>query len=71
MSGKRRLLVVSHGFPPYYGGAEHAAGHLAAAAAASGRWAVDVLTSDIGGRLPASETWRGVRIARLPAWKKE
>lgn len=71
MAGKRRLLVVSHGFPPYYGGAEHAAGQLAAAAADSGRWAVEVLTSDIGGRLPAREAWRGVRIRRVPARKKE
>ncbi len=71
MPGKRRLLVISHGFPPYYGGAEHAAGHLAAAAAASGRWDVDVLTSDIGGRLPAAEEWRGCRIRRVPARKKE
>lgn len=71
MSGKRRLLVVSHGFPPYYGGAEHVAGLLAAAAVSSGRWDVDVLTSDIGGRLPASETWRGVNVVRVPARKKK
>lgn len=71
MPDKRRLLVVSHGFPPYYGGAEHAAGHLAAAAVSSGRWEVDVLTSDIGGRLPARETWRGTNVIRVPARKKE
>ena len=70
MADKRRLLVVSHGFPPYYGGAEHVAGHLAAAAASSGRWEVDVLTSDIGGRLPARETWRGVNVVRVPARKR-
>jgi len=70
MPDKRRLLVVSHGFPPYYGGAEHAAGHLAAAAASSGRWSVDVLTSDIGGRLPSCETWRGVNVVRVPARKR-
>lgn len=71
MADKRRLLVVSHGFPPYYGGAEHVAGHLAAAAASSGRWEVDVLTSDIGGRLPARERWRGVNVVRVPARKKK
>ena len=71
MSGKRRLLVVSHGFPPYYGGAEHVAGHLAAAAVASGRWDVEVLTSDIGGRLPAAEDWRGCRIRRVATRKKQ
>lgn len=71
MPDKRRLLVVSHGFPPYYGGAEHAAGHLAAAAVSSGRWEVEVLTSDIGGRLPARDTWRGVNVVRVPARKKE
>ncbi len=71
MPDKRRLLVVSHGFPPYYGGAEHAAGHLAAAAVSSGRWEVDVLTSDIGGRLPARERWRGVNVVRVPARKKK
>lgn len=70
MSAKSRLLVVSHGFPPYYGGAEHAAGHLAAAAAASGRWDVEVLTSDIGGRLPLVEEWRGCHIRRVPTRKK-
>ncbi|MBP7009819.1 MAG: glycosyltransferase, partial [Kiritimatiellae bacterium] len=70
MPDKRRLLVVSHGFPPYYGGAEHAAGHLAAAAASSRRWSVDVLTSDIGGRLPSCETWRGVNVVRVPARKR-
>jgi glycosyltransferase involved in cell wall biosynthesis len=71
MPDKRRLLVVSHGFPPYYGGAEHAAGHLAAAAVSSGRWEVDVLTSDIGGRLPTRERWRGVNVVRVPARKKK
>ncbi len=70
MADKRRLLVVSHGFPPYYGGAEHAAGHLAAAAAACGRWVVTVLTSDIGGRLPSRENWRGVDVVRVRARKK-
>lgn len=71
MPDKRRLLVVSHGFPPYYGGAEHAAGHLAAAAVSSGRWEVDVLTSDIGGRLPTRERWRGVNVVRVSARKKK
>lgn len=70
MPAKQRLLVVSHGFPPYYGGAEHVAGHLAAAAAASGRWDVEVLTADIGGRLPPVEEWRGCRIRRVPTRKK-
>ena len=71
MPAKQRLLVVSHGFPPYYGGAEHVAGHLAAAAAASGRWDVEVLTADIGGRLPPVEEWRGCHIRRVPTLKKK
>ena len=71
MKTPRRLLVISHGFPPYYGGAEHAAGCLARAAVKSGRWTVDVLTSDIGGRLPAREEWAGVSVIRVPARKRE
>lgn len=71
MADKKRLLLVSHGFPPYYGGAEHAAGYLAAAAQASGRWQVQVLTSDIGGRLPAREVWEGCDIIRVHTRKKE
>jgi glycogen(starch) synthase len=66
----RRLLVICHGFPPYYGGAEHAAGYLARAAAASGRWSVEVLTSDLGGRLPERETWEGLSILRVPTRKR-
>lgn len=66
----RRLLVISHGFPPYYGGAEHAAGYLARAAAASGRWTVEVLTSDIGGRLPARESWHGCDVLRVRTRKR-
>ncbi len=69
-AGCKDLLLVSHGFPPYYGGAEHAAGHLARYAAASGRWRVRVLTSDIGGRLPASETADGVDIVRVQTRKR-
>jgi glycosyltransferase involved in cell wall biosynthesis len=59
------LLVISHGFPPYYGGAEHAAGFLAQAAADTGRWKVRVLTSDIGGRLSSHEEHDGVCIDRV------
>jgi glycogen(starch) synthase len=71
MPGKRRLLVVSHGFPPYYGGAEHVAGHLARTAAASGRWRVQVLTSDIGGRLSAREDWAGCDVVRVHTRKRK
>ncbi|MDR0994244.1 MAG: glycosyltransferase [Verrucomicrobiota bacterium] len=71
MSAKKRLLVVSHGFPPYYGGAEHVAGHLAHTAAASGRWEVQVLTSDIGGRLSAREHWEGCEVLRVHTRKKK
>lgn len=65
-----RILVISHGFPPYHGGAELAAGYLAREAARDGG-PVDVLTSDLGGRLPAEETRDGVRIRRVHAPKKE
>lgn len=65
------LLVICHGFPPYYGGAEHAAYFLAREAAASGDVEVTVLTSDIGGRLPAEETMDGFRVVRARGRKKE
>ena len=67
----RRLLVICHGFPPYYGGAEHVAYFLARAAANTGRYRVTVLTSDIGGRLPAHETMEGLSVIRVPARKKQ
>lgn len=67
----RKLLVICHGFPPYYGGAEHAAWYLARAAAATGRFEVSVLTSDIGGRLPAEEQMERLSVFRVPARKKE
>ena len=57
------LLVICHGFPPYYGGAEHAAYYLAREAARAGM-KVCVLTSDIGGRLPRAETLDGLLPAR-------
>ncbi|OQA24493.1 MAG: putative teichuronic acid biosynthesis glycosyltransferase TuaC [Verrucomicrobia bacterium ADurb.Bin345] len=68
---KKRLLVICHGFPPYYGGAEHVAWYLAREAARSGEWDVGVWTSDIGGRLPAEEESDGLHILRVPARKKE
>lgn len=67
----RRLLVICHGFPPYYGGAEHVAWYLAREALRTGRWDVKVLTSDIGGRLPAREMREGLDIVRVPAPKRE
>lgn len=66
----RRLLIVSHGYPPYFGGAEHAAGLLARAAQRSGRWLVEVVTSDIGGRLPAREVMDDIVVQRVPTRKK-
>lgn len=68
---RRRLLVICHGYPPYYGGAEHVAAYLARAAARTERFEVTVLTSDIGGRLPSRETRDGVNIVRVPAAKVE
>ena len=65
------LLFVCHGYPPYYGGAEHAAAALAREAARTPSTAVHALTSDIGGRLRSEETLDGVRIRRLPCRKKE
>lgn len=70
MPPRPRLLVVSHGFPPYYGGAEHAAGYLARAAVRSGRWQVQVLTADIGGRLPPREIRDGLEILRVRTFKR-
>ena len=68
---KKGLLIVSHGYPPYYGGAEHAAGYLAREANRTGRWEVTVLTSDIGGRLPPVSVDESVRIVRVRTRKKE
>jgi glycogen(starch) synthase len=65
-----RLLVICHGFLPYHGGAELAAWYLAREAARDGL-TVDVLTSDLGGRLPAEERAEGVTIHRVHAPKKE
>jgi glycosyltransferase involved in cell wall biosynthesis len=67
----KSLLVICHGYPPYYGGAEHAAHYLAREAARSGDWRVTALTSDIGGRLPADDTLDGVRVLRVRAVKRE
>lgn len=68
---RRRLLVICHGFPPYYGGAEHVAGYLAREAQRSGPWETGVLTSDLGGRLAREEHVEGLHIFRVPARKKE
>lgn len=65
-----RLLVICHGFPPFHGGAELAAWYLAREAERAG-WAVDVLTSDLGGRLPAEEIRDGLRVRRVRAPKKD
>ncbi len=67
----KRLLVICHGFPPYYGGAEHVAYYLARAAVKTGRYRVSVLTSDIGGRLQAKEKMEGMSVIRAPSHKKE
>lgn len=68
---RQRLLVICHGFPPYYGGAEHVAWYLAREAVRTDRWDVKVLTSDIGGRLPPRETVEGLDIVRVRAPKRE
>jgi glycosyltransferase involved in cell wall biosynthesis len=71
MESKKRLLIISHGYPPYYGGAEHAAGYLAKEANKTGRWDVTVLTSDIGGRLPSNSIENGVKVVRVKTRKRE
>ncbi len=68
---RRTLLVLCHGYPPYYGGAEHVAAHLARAATAGGDYEVTVLTSDIGGRLASRAEDNGVQIIRVPTRKRE
>lgn len=70
MDTSKRILILCHGFPPYYGGAEHAAYDLAREAVKAGH-TVTIVTSDIGGRLPAEEEMDGMRIIRLHARKKE
>jgi glycosyltransferase involved in cell wall biosynthesis len=69
MESAQKLLILCHGFPPYYGGAEHAAFDLAKEAVKAGH-RVTVVTSDIGGRLPARETMDGMQIIRVHARKK-
>jgi glycosyltransferase involved in cell wall biosynthesis len=71
MAEKKGLLIISHGYPPYYGGAEHAAGYLAKEANKTGRWDVTVLTSDIGGRLAPVSVEDGVNVIRVRTRKKE
>ncbi|MDP6630588.1 MAG: glycosyltransferase family 4 protein [Kiritimatiellia bacterium] len=71
MSSRGNLLVICHGFPPYYGGAEHVAYYLGVEAARSSWAHVHVLTSDIGGRLDACEQMDGMTIHRVPTRKKE
>ncbi len=68
MPGKR-LLVICQGFPPFHGGAEQAAWYLAREAVRDG-WAVDVLTSDIGGRLPSEQRMDGMSVHRVRAAKR-
>lgn len=65
-----RLLIICQGYPPYYGGAEHAAAALAEQAAGTPGLTVHVVTSDIGGRLDAKETLNGVHVTRLPCRKR-
>lgn len=69
MPGKR-LLVICQGFPPFHGGAEQTAWYLAREAVRDG-WAVEVLTSDIGGRLPPEQYLDGMAVHRVHAAKKE
>ena len=66
----KNLLLICHGYPPYYGGAEHAAAAIAEQAARDTSLQVHVLTSDIGGRLDSIETRNCVHITRLPCRKK-
>ena len=70
MAFSKNLLILCHGFPPYYGGAEHAAYDLAREAVKDGHH-VTVVTSDIGGRLPLEEKMDGMRIIRLHTRKKK
>lgn len=65
------LLIICHGYPPYYGGGEGVAAGIASEVARSSSYDVTVLTSDIGGRLKERETLDGVSVIRVPAAKRE
>jgi glycosyltransferase involved in cell wall biosynthesis len=65
------LLIICHGYPPYYGGGEGVAAGIASEVARSSSYNVTVLTSDIGGRLKEREILQGVSVIRIPAMKRE
>ena len=69
----RRVLLVSHYYPPHLGGIENVVRHEATGLARSGREVV-VLTTAVGGAADAGAAgtgpeWdEGVRVVRVAAW---
>lgn len=63
-----KLLLLNYEFPPLGGGASHAAYHLARELVRRGH-SVDVLTGRFGDQ-PAEEQIDGVRVFRVPSWRK-
>lgn len=65
--GRLRVLVVTPRYFPFSGGVEN---HVYQTATRMARQGVDVtvLTTDPGGKLPASEVLEGVKVQRVRAW---
>ena len=64
-----KILQVSARYHPYVGGTEIHTGQVAAGLRARGH-DVTVLTTDLGGDLPANDTIDGVPVRRVRAWPK-
>lgn len=63
-----RFLIINSEYPPVGGGAGNASAHVAAELVAHGH-EVTVLTCRYGD-LPHRETHQGVRVVRIPSWRK-
>lgn len=68
VGGKRRISVVAPRFPPQVGGLEQYAYQIARGLQESGRYEVQVLTSNHAGRRIFAEVLDGLTVLRYPAW---
>ncbi|MGO8863361.1 MAG: glycosyltransferase family 4 protein [Acidimicrobiales bacterium] len=65
---RRSLLMIAPYFPPFVGGVEQYAWHLARALIATGRWDVTVLTTKRHGFRTDVSDEDGLRVVRFGAW---
>jgi glycosyltransferase involved in cell wall biosynthesis len=65
-----RILMVAPRCYPFIGGIETHVQEVGPRLVACGH-AIDVLTTDPTGKLPAEEEVRGMRVRRVPAWPKD